>query len=202
MRKKVISAIMITLLAFVFCACGSASEATPSDVAGDFLEAVKAQDTTAIEKVYAGEGFDMTKSTDTSDLPEGLAEQLTEKMFGFDYEIGEEAIDGESATVEVTIKTYDIGDAFEDFMGEYVSQALDLAMSGADEEKLTEVAMEIFAEKFDELSDKDYSATVKLPLEKTEDGWKVSQIDDDSDFLNALTGGMLDAVKKISESFE
>ncbi len=39
-------------------------------------------------------------------------------------------------------------------------------------------------------------------LEKTEDGWKVSQISDDSDFLNALTGGMLDAVKKISESFE
>ncbi len=113
-------------------------------------------------------------------MPEGLQQELIDKIFGLDYELGS---------------------AFTLFMGEYISQAFGLALAGSSEEQMEEPAINIFEEKFKELEEKDYHETVKLHLEKTDEGWKVSEIDEDSPFLNAVSGGMLNAVKEISESF-
>lgn len=102
----------------------------------------------------------------------------------------------------MTITTYNIGDAFDDFLTEYISQAFGLAMAGADEEKLNELAIKIFTEKVEALSEKDYSETAGLALEKTEAGWIVSDIDDASDILNVLTGGMVKTMNETLENFE
>lgn len=81
MKKKILTMLVIVLVAFVFCACGS--EPSPSDVAKDFLKAVKAQDSAAIEKLYVGESFFLEETNDAEDLPEGLSELLEEKMLAF-----------------------------------------------------------------------------------------------------------------------
>ncbi len=114
----------------VFTAC---SEPSPTDVADDFVTAVKTQDSDALTKVYIEKGSDVVDETDSSDLSEGLQQELIDKIFGLDY---------------------DIGSAFTLFMGEYISQAFGLALAGSSEEQREELAINIFDEKFKELEEK------------------------------------------------
>lgn len=199
MKNKIITLLLVVAMIFVFAAC---SEPSPTDVADDFLTAVKTQDKEALSKVYIEENFDVADAADSSDLPEDLQKEIVEKIFDFDYELGEEKIEGDEAAVEVKITTYDVGSAFTEFIGEYISQAFGLALSGTSEEDAEELALEIFEEKFKELEEKDYTENVRLELKKTDEGWKVSEIDDDSAFLNAVTGGLIHAIKKIDEALD
>ena len=177
--RKIFSILLIFVLAASFSACGSAP--TPKDTAEKFLTAVKAKDAEGIRTVYDG-SYSEDELTGTvesllGDSEEGevddATKQFEEKLFDFDYTIGEERVDGENAEVDVTFKTYDFG-----------------TMLGQ---------TRILTEELTNLTEKSYEKTVPMKLTKVEGDWKVAKIEGDSEFLNGMFGGMIDIVKEFEK---
>ena len=213
MRKRIIAILMCVLCAVMFTGCGGPS---PTEVTTNFLDAVKYENTETIKTVYAGKTLDLLNSTiaddvktdddseskDESKEEKALFKSVKAKILDFDYEIGEEKIKDDKATVEVTIKTYNLGNALTESFGSYMSQAIALAFSDTSDEDMTKLFISILQSKIDACSDKNYSKTVKVPLTKTDDGWKIDKIKDDSDLMNALSGGLVDAADTLSDAYD
>lgn len=199
--KKVIAIILSVALVFGLCSCGSPA---PSEIANDFMKAIKEKDNETLKTVYAGGSLDITESVKEGEggdeFDKLFGDALYEKLFAFEYEVSNEKIDGDKATVDVAIKTYGLGSAFTNFVSEYMAQAFTMALSGSSEEAIEKKALEILSAKIEETK-MDYEKTVSLSLSKKEDQWVVDEVAEDSDFYNAITGGMLEATKNIENSF-
>ena len=204
--KKLSVAIALCMaFAFTLCGCGGP---TPTETADTFLTAVKAGDAETIKTVYEDGEFNILATWDDGESDDDelvddsyFEETLLPKIRDFDYELSNEKIDGDKATVDVKITTYDIGTAFSSFMSEYFAQALTLAFSDTSDEKIEKIGETIFRTKMNELTEKTYSETVTLDLVKKADNWKVCTIDEDSDFLNAICGNMIKTLEQLEDAY-
>lgn len=177
MKKK--ATILLLALCLVFlAACGSSS---PTDALKADLENAKSSPDEIIKGLGAdGFGEDATKA-------------LIDKVLEFDYEFGEEKIDGDTATVETTITTYPFGEIFTNIITKMLGEDLDKI--GKMNE--TEAAAYLDEQLTSSLNDakKDYSKTITVTLKKESGKWVVQE---DDAFSNALTGGMLDFAQSMS----
>ena len=210
MRKvlKTISIAAISICLMIsFCACGTPS---PTETADTFLSAVKAQDYEKVKSVYAGKTFDILDSMGEDDaeveesesIDSSFEKELKDKMLDFDYTLSNEIINDDKATVNVEVTTYALGKAMTSTMVKYIEEALPLVFSGASEEELEKIMNDIFEEELSELTDKTYSAKATINLVQQDGQWKVSEIDDEGELMNALSGDLVNAIKEINDSFE
>ncbi|MCQ4638264.1 DUF4878 domain-containing protein [Anaerovorax odorimutans] len=205
--KKIIGIILSMVLVLGLCACGSPS---PTDVTKDFMEAVKSQNAETLKTVYPDGEIDLLKeaqkkeSTDAEKADDALQkiynEEMKDKLFDFDYEVSNEKIDGDKATVDVAITTYDLGSAFTDFATEFLKQAFSMALSGSSEKEINDKAAEILSAELSKMK-KDYTGTATLSLSQKDGQWVMDKIDENNNFYNIITGGMGEAAKKIENSF-
>lgn len=124
-----------------------------------------------------------------------------EKFKSFEYTVGDESIDGDTATVEVTIKTYNMNTVLGAFISEYFQQGFALALSGAGEDQLNALASQILTSQL-ESAQMDYEKTVPLKMSKVDGKWVVDNLSDQDGFVNALTGGMIDALENYQKAFD
>ncbi len=204
MKKLILIAAMAVFCLGVFTGCSSAP--SPTEVTDSFLNAVKSQDSETIQSNYAEGSFDFGQvataeaSEEGAQLSEEAANTLTSKLLEFDYELSNEKIDGDTATVDVAITTYPFGDAFSSFVSDYLSQGFAAALNGATEEEMSELGSTILTQKLNGM-EKSYTGTATVSLTKVDGEWKVDAIADDSDFVNVLTGGLLDTANMINEVY-
>lgn len=201
--KKKLSLLLVLVLCFTLFSC--VKQPTPTDVANSYLSAIKSENTEQMSKTYAGDISDMNFKSASDDMSDSYSEEfsknLVSKFKSFEYKTSNEVIDGDKATVEVTIKTYKMGDAFKTAIGEYIKDGLALAFSGASDEEMNKLMEDKFNKAINEATF-DYESTVKLSLTKTEDGWIIDEFDDNNpEVFNALTGGLIDAISDYAESF-
>lgn len=206
----ILSLFVVAALAAVAIA-GCAAAPAPKDTVKGALDAIKAQDRAALQKYYAGDAEDANVTNlageasglDLSDVPEEqrpLAEQLVKLVTGFEYTLGEEKIDGDKATVEATIKTYDLGTALSDTLSEYIGQALGAALSGnTDEAAMAEIFLQIFSEKASGLTDKTYETNTTFTLTKVDGEWKLDSFTPEN--IDSIMGGMLTKLEDLGSSF-
>ncbi len=135
------------------------------------------------------------------DEDEAMFKALYKRLVDFDYEVMNETIDDDSATVDVKISTYPFGAAMTEFISDYMTQALTLAFSDASEEKIEKLGETLFNEKINALSEKSFSETVTIKLNKTEEGWKVAEIPENSDFYNAITGNLIKSLENLEDIY-
>ena len=215
MKRKLLVITAIMVMMAVLSGCGSKIP-TPTETTDSFLQALKSQDAEAIASVYDGTDVDLleaasdsaednetdvdSETTDTG-LEAVYEEQMLPKMLDFDYELSNEQIDGDKATVDVKITTYRIGDAFTAFFSDYISQAFMLAFSDASEEDLDALATTILSGKLADLSEKTYEKTATLSLSMKDDKWVVDNIEDSDEFLDAITGGLVTSMKTMTDAF-
>ena len=215
MKRKLLGITAIMVMIAVLSGCGPKIP-TPTETTNSFLQALKSQDAEAIASVYDGTDVDLleaasdsaednetdsdSETTDTG-LEAVYEEQMLPKMLDFDYELSNEQIDGDKATVDVKITTYRIGDAFTAFFSDYISQAFMLAFSDASEEDLDALATTILAGKLADLSEKTYEKTATLSLSMKDDKWVVDNIEDSDEFLDAITGGLVTSMKTMTDAF-
>lgn len=205
MKKKLCSLLLILALVLSFSACSTPS---PTEVTTAFLQAVKEQNTEDMAGLYAEGSWSLSEEAgeeadleEDDELSQYFMDEVFPKLLEFDYEVLEEKIDGEKAAVDVKITTYNLGDIFTAFVGEYLAQAFALAFSDADEDAITALGTSLFKEKTADM-EKTYTETVSIPLSQVDGAWVVDEIDEESPFINALTGGLVDAADTLENSFE
>ncbi|WP_312653285.1 DUF4878 domain-containing protein [Aminipila sp.] len=200
--KKKLSLLLVLVLCFTLFSC--VKQPTPTDVANSYLSAIKSNDTEQLTKLYAGDISTVSFQAACDDMSDSfskeLAKNVTTKFTSFEYKISNEIIKDDKATVDVTIKTYNLGDAFKSAISEYITEGISLAISGTSEEEINKLLEDKLSKKISEATF-DYESTVPLSLTKTKDGWIIDEYSDDSEFLNALTGGIIDTSKDMAESF-
>lgn len=213
MKKSIVLLITLAMI-LSLTACGTPS---PTSVTDSFLTAIKEKDAEAITEHYVNDEFDLFE--ELSDAVSGEDEEETEKnandalikvyeenmfpkMLDFDYELSNEKIDGDKATVDVSVKTYQLGSAFTSFVGEYIGQAFSLAFSGASDEQMNALAANLLTSKLDELTEKTYEKTATLSLVKKDDKWLVADVEGNKDVLNALYGGLVDSIDNMAAAFD
>lgn len=209
MKKKLLAITLVMAMLAALSACGPKIP-TPTETADTFLTAMKAQDSEALATVYAGGDIDLldkaAEADDSGEVNEdsGLTkvyeEQMVPKMLDFDYELSNEQIDGDKATVDVKITTYRIGDAFTAFFSDYLSQALVLAFSDASEEDLDALATTILSGKLTDLTEKSFEKTATLSLSMKDDKWVVDEVQTGDDIVDALTGGLVTAFSNMEDA--
>lgn len=191
------------------------SAPTPSQTADSFLQAMKAQDTESIAKYYAGDasdlagswlnesvGSDIDGSKDLTESEKAVMQKFADKLCDFDYQLGDEKIDGDNATVDVTVSTYDFGEAVDNALNDYLEKALTQAFSGKElsTAESNKIFYKAFDKQLDKLTDKSVQTDAQLSLAKGDDGsWKVSELD--SGAVNALTGQLVDKVQEYEKAF-
>lgn len=205
--KKHIAIIMALLLvAFYLIGCGS-STPSPTATADTFLKAFKSQDSGSMSNVYGGPEIDLIDSVSQGDLEKetGLnavfEEQMLPKMLDFDYELSNEQIDGDKAKVDVKIKTYKFGEAFTSFFSEYLPQMFVLALGNASAEEIDALGETMLREKLSALSEKSYEKTAELTMTMKDGKWIVDELEDEGDFIDTISGGLVTSLKTISDAF-
>ena len=205
-------AIILAVFTALFFLSGCSSTPSPTETTDIFLQALKAQDGEKMATLYSGTDLDLLEaaaesgeesseeSTDTG-LETVYEEQLLPKMLDFDYEISNEQINEDKATVDVKFTTYRIGDAFTAFFGDYISQAFMLAFSDVSDEELDSLDTTILSGKLADLTEKTYEKTVTLSLTKVDGKWMVDKIQDGDDIIDALTGGLVTAFSNMENAF-
>ena len=176
MKKTLV--LLLTLCLVLLTAC---APATPTAALKADLESAKSSPEEIMGEIEEG-GFG-TEAT----------EALINKVLEFEYELGEEAIDGDKATVETTITTYPFGQIFTDTVTKFISQAFANAGNMTDEE-LSSLMDKILTEELAN-AEKTYTSTIKIELAKDGDNWVVQE---NEEMSNALTGGLIDFAKQMS----
>ncbi len=174
---KKVTILLLALCLVFLTACGSSS---PTDALKADLENAKASPDEIIGEI-GDEGFG-----------EEATEALIDKVLEFEYEFGEEKVDGDTATVETTITTYPFGDMFTSVISDFITQAM--ANPNITEDEMTALLDDLLMKAMDG-AEKTYEKTITIELKKDGKAWVVQESDELS---NALTGGMLDFANSMS----
>ena len=198
-KKIVVAFITIALSVFGCFACGC-SQQTPSDVTSGLLSAMQNGDSEKISKYCNNININYSPADKNNNLTkeqQDVVDDFVNKARDFNYKVVSETVDGDSATVDVEINTYDFGDMFKEAIGEYIGQALGYAFAGnATEEKLTGLFIDIIGEKMEGMTEKNYNKTITFALTKSDNVWKVNEVNDSH--FDAITGGLYSVVKNFN----
>lgn len=176
---KKVSILLLALCLIFMTACGTAS---PTDALKADLENAKSSPDEIIGQL-GEDGFG-----------EEATQALVNKVLEFDYQLGEEKIDGDKATVETTITTYPFGEIFTGIVADFITQAF--ANPDMTDDDSSALLDQLLMDALDK-ADKTYSKTITIELSQEDGEWVVQESDEMS---NALTGGMLDFAAAASGS--
>lgn len=195
MKKKILSLFMV--LSLVLVSLVGCSSSSPKGDLEEFMKEVQTEN-------LISKGFN--EYEDEEMLSKELLESMDEIVSQATFDIGKAEVDGDKATVKLTIKNKDYGRAFKDGVNETVGKIFMKIMDLEDdsEEAVNEAAMKIFEESINEAiekADREYVKELDVKMVKKDDKW---QPDDDSkeDILDACTGGLIDAFLHIDEYME
>ena len=197
--KKLIALFTAFLVTISLTSCGGPS---PTDVSTTFLDGIKEFNPETIASVYAdaGKTDDVELDKEDQEMLDRLKQEPFNKMLTFDYKLSNEQIKDDKATVDVTITTYDLAKPYENFMKKFFLAAFSMDEDISDEE-MTEKMFTLLADELKPLTEKNYTKTATIDLVRVDDQWKITDIDDNEDLINALTGGLLDLVNATDNIF-
>ena len=120
----------------------------------------------------------------------------------FDYKISEEKIDGDKATVNVKITSYNIAGFMVNWITDYMQTASEqFADSTPDDSQMEQMLKESYENQKNTLK-KNKKKDVKLNLVKDDGKWKVNTLKKNDELFNAINGGVIDLSKKIAEDLD
>ena len=210
MMKKLCALALALLLAMSLAACGSGggNESKPETVVTEFCEALKALDGEKANACLAAplpEGSFSDEAALPEDIPnaQAIVDQVYSWAAQMTYTLGEVTVDGETATVPVQITYVDAVDVFTEALGEYFLQAFGLALTGADEEQLTQLMMDLLKEKMETVYTSTGEADLTFTCRRIDGQWKIAALTDDQlDVLARLIScGISDLAAQLEDAF-
>lgn len=181
MKKILVYTICICMLIGALAACGASS---PQKTVQLFMESWKTLDTVKMNE--------LCESIPTDSLDAASESQNTTFYENVSYEIGEFTIDGDTATVDITITCADLAKITGDVMMEVIGQMLvHMSDDTFDQNEYVEKAM------LEVINSQDcpmVTNSVTVHLKKSSDRkWIIASTEvgeANRDFYNALTGGL------------
>jgi len=204
--KKVISALVMSLLVLSLFACSSPS---PKDTVSGFLDASKKADyktmVTYVDPANTGEmqNVETIYSDSVDDIfVEFYQEYLKSKLPKMTYEIVSSDIKGDNASVEVNAKYIDGGIVLKAAMGDVITKAMGMAFSGQNptDEEMNKLFLDTINEKANTLADTYKEVTLKIDCVKKDGKWYISEANDN--LVDIVSLGFLSAAGDISDVFE
>lgn len=200
--RKLTTILLAVILCLSIVACGV--DPTPTDVVNSYMDALKKNDTATISELYSGDtelsNFFNSTGVDTESLSEEFMSTIKEKLLAFEYTLSNEKIDGDKATVDVSVKTYNFKVAFTNAVSDYFQKALSMIFSDVSDEEMNKLMENTLSEHLNDATF-DYEKTAQINLTKTEDGWKIDDFEDNTEIINTLTGGMIEFATEMSDAF-
>ena len=144
-------------------------------------------------EVYTEKAFtvkDKLLAMNSAYVTDEAVDAAADKLEGFKFSVGEVEEDGDSATAEVTINTYDLSGEIMGSIMECMTEAYSTYMNNSDSSQIHEAFVKVFKSRLRDIDKRELEFTAELQLSKDDEGWKVSSIDDEESFVNSLLGGL------------
>lgn len=193
--KKITLILISTLLVFILAACSSA--VTPKEVVEKGITSIKELNLIQIQKY-----FNTDEISDENDILGEDFEVENMEIFALmtkniSYEVIDEKIDGDEATVKAKITNINMTV----IMGEYITQALALAFSqigqtDVDEDEIQKQMEDLLVDLLSKEDNEMITTEVDVKLNKVDKDWK---IDLNDDLVNALFGGLSGVIDEFQE---
>lgn len=125
---------------------------------------------------------------------------ISEQAKEMKYEIIDTDIDGDEAMVSVEFVYTDASSIVRNTFAQYFTQALGLAFSGASEDQMGNLLLDIFNQQLSGSPLIKTKETVGIKCVKKDKEWKIAEVSDD--LINVLTCNILETFNEIGDSFE
>ena len=201
MRKQISVLLAITLAITSFSGCMGNK---PENIVDKFCASMIAFDEEAASQYTIDGKIDVNISylestTDDGINIEPITNYIKENASKITYEIGEVTTESDSAVVPVQFTFVDASPIMIATVGDYISQALLLTLSGADEATIEALIVTIFDEKVDTVDTTETTANINFECEKVDGDWKIAPLsDEDQETLTAvLTCNITNAAESV-----
>lgn len=199
--KKILSLLMVAILSLTMVGCSNSP--TPTETADAGIKAIKTLDLDGLAAVYdqadGKENIDSTLDKEDKQLLENIKNSSLSKLLDFDYELSNEQIDGEKATVDIKITTYSVEKAFKALMPKFFTFALSEESSNLSDEQIVEKVLKMAEAEMDKITTKDYTTTATIDLVQRDGEWKIAALEENDKFLNGITGGLVELANHMDD---
>lgn len=163
---------------------------TPAGATATLLEALKTLDVQTVNQYTYSDQYNQMFGEEEL---QGALRELCEQLFGaMTYEVGQETIQGDSATVQVTVTNVDLSGVMPKLMTNVAAAAL---TGGDGELDYLQLLTDLLEEEI--AAGKTKTTEAELNLQKRDGVWKVEQ---NVALADLLTGGMFSSIKSLAES--
>ena len=196
--------ILLCFMLALFCiGCSSENSDNPGEVATKFLNALQSAHYDEAKTYYAENMDNMPNFRNKIESISPLvASELFDKLSDFSYTIHQVQInanDKNKATITVSFDCYDLGNAFEATILDYLKTDLEMTYSGGKNEDIIKAAEETIVKEIQN-SNKNYTETAYLYLTKENHTWKVDSLSNNKPILNVLSGNLIYTIENLSNT--
>ena len=203
--RKFFALSLIIVMAFTLASCGGAQtpaepeepEDTPTMALDTMLKSIQDLDFETAQQYYSGdmgslEGMSENASSETAEV----VDKMLRDALNFDYALDNEVIasDGQTATVDIVFTTYNMGELFEKIIEELMARATVLQEGGMTADQFQAEMNNIVIGIYNDIlktAEKNLEISLTVNLTKVDGQWKVDDLKDSTEFLDALTGGLI-----------
>ena len=203
--RKFFALSLIIVMAFTLASCGGAQtpaepeepEVTPTMALDTMLKSIQDLDFETAQQYYSGdmgslEGMSENASSETAEV----VDKMLRDALNFEYALDNEVIssDGQTATVDIVFTTYNMGEIFEKIIEELTARATVLQEGGMTADQFQTEMNNIVIGIYNDIlktAEKNLEISLTVNLTKVDGQWKVDDLKDSTEFLDALTGGLI-----------
>lgn len=180
--KKLLATLLVGISALGLVACGTEG---PADVVNEYFTNIKKGNYEEANELFEETLEENINDSNNQEFSEEVEKLLMDTLKKIDYKINDEAIDGDTAIINVTVKGPNITNVLLVSMGEAIGKIFSLAFTNPEisEEDTFTIMEELLAENLAKVEIDERTADISLM--KTEDGWIMNE-----DNLGALVLGV------------
>lgn len=209
--RKFFYMVLCLMLAVGLTACASKMD-SPTVVTEKFLAAVKKHKVLTASSYYDGKIKNLVKKVDLSVFTSSSSGKMTKaqktfvkkvinKMTNYTYQVTDEKINKNKATVKVKLTTYHFGSAFKDIASDIVEEAFNRVLVGqkVNTTDLYNQALQLANKKLPGLK-RNYKVTAVISLKKVNNKWKISDLSKSA--LDSFSGHLISESEALKENIE
>lgn len=194
--KKIIKLTIFALILSLLLGCSKKMpEITPTKMTEDLIQTTITTTSRMLKQMFENVDDETTKK---------IADSMINVVAESTFTTSNEVIDGDTASVDVTISAYDLGSVFANFLDGAMAKAMEIAQErkAITEDEITQLLLDYFNEMVEETKNNGKSfqteITINYNLDESGNTW-VPILNDElnQQISNALTGNLITTLAEL-----